>query len=152
METYFVDHLTVENGFAYLLSDDLGLTVFNVTDPEAPVEMGSYLDILNYPYGGFAFKDDVVYIGSLNGITLVDVIVPSNVTLFTQYEDDRATSIEVMGDYMVHTTGEGGLEVISVNVTRDAPPPDEKIPGYSTWIILATLLGVSTILALRKHK
>ncbi|TFG19112.1 MAG: hypothetical protein EU530_07190 [Promethearchaeota archaeon] len=147
IESYYVDEIVVENNMAYFVSRNLGLTVVDMADPTLPVAVSSYRSVLRSPYRGIIARDNAVLIGDLNGILIMDVSDPTVAAVVDEYEDVSVVDLRNFGDYVVYTSGDNGINLIRVNVTFD-----KKIPGFSTFVIIGTLLGVSAILVIRRNK
>jgi len=147
MESYYVDELVVKDNMAYLISRNRGFTMFDITDPTLPVELGSYLSVLKAPFRGIIVRENAVIFGDLNGFLVMDMSDPAVPTEMTEYDDESVIDLQNFGDYVVYTSGDGGVDIVRVNLTFD-----KIIPGFSTFIIIGTLIGISTILVLRKNK
>jgi len=148
MEFYFVKNCVVQGKWAYLLSNEFGLGIFDLSDPTDPILVGEYHSVFDAPYKGLAVKDNVAYIGNQNGIVIVDVSDPENPTELFQYDDDPVTCVQLMGEYVVYCSVEDGIEIMHPTVSLDRT----TIPGFSPLILIVTLVGASAILIIRKYK
>lgn len=145
----FVEHLSIQGDIAYLISRNLGLGIFDISDPSEPIEITRLTAVLETPYGGLARTGNAVFFGNLHGITVLDVSNSEKPIRLTNYPDDIALIIKISGNILFYSTSEGGLNIAQVNISLDS---DKLIPGYSPLIVIALLFGVSAIFALRKFK
>jgi hypothetical protein len=147
VEVYFVDEIVVEDNMLYSISRNLGFKLFDVTDPTLPVEVSSYRSALETPYRGIIVRENAVLMGNLNGFLTVDLSDPAVPTELGVFEDISAIELRNYGDYVIHTSGDNGVNLVRVNLSFD-----RSIPGFSTFIIIGTLFGVSALLVIRKYK
>lgn len=147
IDFYLADKIEVHGNLAYIISDVNGLAIYDISNPEEPTKLGEYRSVLALPHIGFAIKEDVVFLGVGTGILILDVSAPEEITLIAKYNEDPVKLIRVIGENIIYSTGDDGLELIHVNIT-----PDRIIPGYSTPIFLFTIMGISVLIAFRKFK
>jgi hypothetical protein len=145
----FVDHLSVQGETAYLISENLGLGIFDISDPTTPTEITRLTAVLETPYGGLARTGNAVVIGNLKGISVYDVYDRKTPVKIAQFNENRALIIKISGNVLLYTTGEGGLDIANINVSLDS---DKKIAGYSPVILVGLLFGISVLIAFRKFK
>jgi hypothetical protein len=106
--------VTVDDHFAFVCNDTVGLVVFDIADPTAPVQVGHYryfgnaLDVVIS--GGYAFVANLI---NLLVLDVSDVTQPYFVTLLPMM--DIAERIEREGSYVYLVDTFGGLAIVDIS-------------------------------------
>jgi hypothetical protein len=128
--------VAVANGYAYVADWVGGLRVVDVSDPAAPVELGSYGTQHAWSVavqGNYAYVAD-----TYDGLRVVDVSDPAAPIEAGFYDaPGAANDVAVAGEY-VYVAGEGGLFILRFAPSADAaqlastptaPPANTPIPA-----------------------
>lgn len=129
---YFVEGLAISGTHAYVAAGGAGLRVVNISDPEYPVETGSW-DSPGYAEA-VAVAGNIVYLADgPYGLWTLDVSNPTlPIPLGSVYDMDNAFGVAVAGPYAYIAAAGAGLLVADVS---DPAHPIEvgrlDTPGYA---------------------
>ncbi len=133
----------VDGGRAYLANSDLGLEIWDLTDPVAPVVLGMFV----HPYGsGFTYLHDLFVAGDrayLNfwdqGMAIVDVSDPEQPVLVGEFDDygehtSHSSWVTEVGarKIAVHGDEQFGAHVNIVDVTEGSDAFATSIGQWQT--------------------
>jgi len=137
----WIEDLAIQGNYVYTASEDVGMSVIDVSDPTHPAEKATYRQSNSDYYvkvrvqGSYAFEAN-----SYNGLTIIDISNPEAPALagtFTQADGDfNASQLAVSGNYVYIDRGWG--EVIFLNVSNPASP---QLKGVYN---LQNLMGITT--------
>lgn len=121
----YVGDFTLANGYAYVAAGDNGFAIVDVSDPAVPVTQGR----LSIPSSAVSIgiKGDRAYVGTLDGLYIIDIIDPSNpgiVTVLPAIGYLRRT-ICIVGDYAYCGVSQLGLAVLDLS----SPDDPQVLPG-----------------------
>ncbi len=119
------EDITYQNGYAYVLKDFTGLTIYDVSTPSNPVELGTY-DIGDTPSSVFV-KDNYAYITYWNfGLAIVNISDPMNPKRVSSYSEAGTVRGVVVQDTIAYIAlGWNGLRLLNV-----ADPSSPQPLGY----------------------
>ena len=130
--------LEVEGDIAYVGNRN-SFEVIDVSDPAAPVAIGSFI-FANAWYEEMRFEGDVGYLRSRDWLHVVDVSDPTAPTLLASRAMGNGYCLDVAGEYAFTTDTVGLLEVIAVSEARVPPTMEAGIAvgsGYSSEDVIA---------------
>jgi hypothetical protein len=149
VEEYLISELYVQDSIAYIVSPENGLAIWDITDVSEPLKLGGYSSILKILFRGLAIEGNIAYLGSGDGLLILDISNMEEPSLIYELEDQPVQLVELVGDGIIaYSTGNDGVQLIHVDIILSS----NRIPGYSIGIIVLTFLGISTILGYRKLK
>jgi hypothetical protein len=110
-----IDNMYLSGQYAYLTVDNQGLKLINISNPTAPIEVGSYTTSLdNYDVvvvGNYAYLGTEYWPGQLVLLDVSNPSVPVEVASFTL----RASHIEVNDHYLYYIHWSRGLVVLDIS-------------------------------------
>lgn len=110
--------IAVDGRFAYLCDNANGLHVLDVSDPAAPVLLGT-VPALNYAYDADPEGVNVYLAEGSTGLRTVDIQNPAAPVVVGVYNTPGiAYAVDVDGDMAYVADGSGGLRVIDVSMPR----------------------------------
>jgi hypothetical protein len=104
----------IAGSYAYFANEDDGLIIFDISNPEDPIEFGSFdtpREVMN-----LAVRDTFAYLGENNGFRIVNVANPA-----TPFEvsylalPDDANSVFLLGNYAYVACDNRGLRIIDIS-------------------------------------
>ncbi len=109
--------LEVRGSVLYVCDDSSGLLTFNLTDPAAPVLLGSFpIPSGGSARGGMSFVGDRLYLAvEFSGLFVLDVTDPAHPFQLGFYALENARDVEVSGDYVYVVDAYYGLRVLNVS-------------------------------------
>jgi hypothetical protein len=107
--------VVVQGNYAYVAADAAGLSIVDISNPEAPVEVGVY-HTPGWAFGvavsgDFAYLADYIY--GLRIVNVADPTAPVEVGFY--YVPRRAASIAISGNYAYLTCQDSGLLIVDVS-------------------------------------
>jgi hypothetical protein len=135
-----VHTLFVDGGRAYITIDDLGLEIWDVADPRAPVRLGAF----GHPQGGYLHDlyvaGDRAYLNFWDrGMAIVDVSDPASPALIGSFDGyggstSHSSWVTQIGErrIAVHGDEEWGAHVHVVDVTEGTPSFATSLAEWET--------------------
>ncbi len=79
--------LFVHDNFAYVIELTLGFSIYNITDKTNPFFVNSYNDYSIYSYRGLYVDNKYAYVGSFDGLKIVNITDPFDLQLILEIDD-----------------------------------------------------------------
>ncbi len=129
----------IENDLIFLASGDIGLTVYNISDPDNLIEIGNFYN------GGVVvdiqlFDSNIAYLlNPDNGIEIVSIFDPSNIYLVNTYNEftsDQifwARSITIADNLCFLSYCDEDLVILDITNPVHPVKVYESLPGYWEW-------------------
>ena len=118
--------VAVEGSFAYVTIGELGLRIFDISDPEVIKPIGAIFDTLGYAQDVFLAGNYAFIADGAAGLHIVNISTPDDpktASLFDQFKDVKA--VIVVDDFAYLADEENGVWVMDVS-----KPVDPKIAAY----------------------
>jgi len=105
----------VDEKYAYLIVEDVGLEVIDISDPYQPILISSY--ILEGEIKDISLINSHVYIATENnGLQVIDMTNPSNPVLTGVYESPKSvTKLEVINNLIFAAAEDNGFRIIDAS-------------------------------------
>jgi hypothetical protein len=108
--------IEIEGNIAYVLSD-LGLNIYDVTDPLNTLELGHYYSDGYLGHSIAVYNDYVFTAADDRGLKIINVTTPSNPTLANTYTDTRPAAIYIQNDLLFIANWEYDFEIYNITNT-----------------------------------
>lgn len=118
-----IQDIEIVNGHAYLALGEFGIRVFNIENPEDPIEVGKF-NTLGFAQDLSSNGNQLFVADGDNGILVLDIRDPANLTITWRYGapvDARAVTLN--GDYAYVADAAKGVFILKAN--QIPPNPDE---------------------------
>ena len=125
----------VEDSRVYLASNEHGLQIFDVTNPEAPILMGG-LTSKGRAWDVWVHEEHAFIADCDLGLIVVNVSIPSQpreIGSLSWGEDPMAEVIDGIGEYVYVASGINGLIVVDVSVPSNPAVTFQYDPGLDSW-------------------
>lgn len=138
----------VEGDFAYVIdhadSNPGGLVIIDVSDPNNPVELGSYYDS-GIPWV-VDVEDQIAYLGSMqNGLEIVNVSNPSSpVRIFHFQSTHSIVDVQLVGKILYLADWDEGMYIL--NVSNPSSPVLLNLINLSGACVFAEIVGTRAYL------
>jgi hypothetical protein len=110
-------------GVAYMMCSYGGVKIFNISNPEALVEIGSFYDGGNAVDADF-YEDYLVVADRDDGVEVLTADNPISITKIGHYFDGgSASDVDVVGNLIFVADGEDGLEILRIRASGEATDP-----------------------------
>lgn len=143
-EVFFIEFV---DDVAYMMCSYGGVQVFNISNPEAPTEMGSFYDGGNAVDSDF-YGDYLAIADRDDGLEVLAVGNPASIVKIGNYFDGgSATNIKVVNDLVFVADGEDGLEILQIEVVQGSFDP-----FFIGLVIVSAGLAVLVIILLMRYR
>lgn len=115
LDFYDAVDVTVAGNYAYVVDQQDGLKIIDISNPASPALAGSYKT--SAPANSLALKGNYAFLAEESwGIQIVNVSDPSNATMAAYLDTPGIPySVAIDGDYAYVADGESGLQVINIS-------------------------------------
>ncbi|MEO0227929.1 MAG: T9SS type A sorting domain-containing protein [candidate division WOR-3 bacterium] len=113
--------IVVNGDYAYTVGYiNPGFWVYDITNPLSPYQIGYYNSGTSY---SLAIKDTFAFIGTSNGLTILNIVNPSNPTFISSYSTNGTIyGLSVKGSYAVLSSSEwtcGYIKIIDISAINN---------------------------------
>lgn len=104
--------IAISGNYAYLATNSDTLYSIDITNKTAPIVIGK-IDLGSFS-GGIAVQGNIVYVGTSNGLKVVDISTPSNPTVLTNFGSGYSKIASDFANQRLFVAKGSGFDAISI--------------------------------------
>lgn len=132
---YFLSDLAISGQYAYVLKEEGGMRVVDISDPSNPAEVG-YLDLGVDDASIIAVAGDFAYLGTWNGkVFMADISTPQSPVDLGSYDTPlvEISDIKIAGNRVYISDSDAGIRILrNTLLTGIEPPAPGSLPEAFT--------------------